>query len=64
MRWCEFYLSGGGGKLEYLLAKERLPQEFERLVKDYDAVRESIAANLAEAKKDSPKVCIIWVYHM
>ncbi|CAN0254180.1 unnamed protein product, partial [Pylaiella littoralis] len=43
-------------QLEYLLAKKRLPQEFERLVKEYEAVRELVAASVAEAAKDWPEV--------
>lgn len=44
------------GQLEYLLAKNRLPHEFERLAKEYKAVRELVAAALAEATSGWPEV--------
>ena len=43
-------------QLEYLVAKERLPQEFERLVKEYGAVREVVAALFAETTADWEEV--------
>eukprot|EP00752_Nemacystus_decipiens_P002896 g2694.t2 len=39
-------------QLEYLVAKKRLPQEFERLAKEYGAVRELLAATYAGTTAD------------
>ena len=38
------------------MAKKRLPQEFERLAKEYGAVREVVAAVLAETTADWEEV--------